>query len=75
MSMVSVSGHTYRIVPVEGGSYDAVRLLDDVHMGSFRSHTPLDVTSAIGGDDLLRRIAQVAIRGAQTRWTTTAGLC
>jgi hypothetical protein len=75
MSMVTVSGHTYRIVPIEGGSYDAVRLLDDVHMGSFRSHRPMDVTSATGGDDLLRRIAKVAIHAAQTRWTTTAGLC
>jgi hypothetical protein len=73
--MVSVLGLTYRIVPVEGGGYDAVRLLDDVHMGSFRSHSPEDVTSANGGDDLLRRIAKVAIRGARTRWTTTAGLC
>jgi hypothetical protein len=44
-------------------------------MGSFRSHPLMDVTSMTGGDDLLRRIAKVAIRGAQTRWTTTAGLC
>jgi hypothetical protein len=75
MSMVSVSGLTYRIVPGEDGCYDAVRLLDDFRMGSFRSHPPLDVTSTTGGDALLRRIAQAAIQRAQTRWTTAGGLC
>jgi hypothetical protein len=75
MSMVSVSGLTYRIIPVEGGGYEAVRLLDDVRIGSFRSLPALDVTSAIGGSKLLRRIAQAAIQRAQTRWTRKAGLC
>jgi hypothetical protein len=73
--MVLVSGLTYRIVPAEAGGYDAVRLLDDVRMGSFTSHPPLAVTSTTGGDALMRRIAQAAIRRAQTRWTTTEGLC
>jgi hypothetical protein len=75
MSMVLVSGLTYRIVPVENGAYDAVRVLDDVRMGSFSSRPRLDVISMIGGVPLLRRIAQAAIRRAQTRWTVTAGLC
>ena len=73
--MVSVSGLTYRIAPAEGGGYDAVRVLDDVRMGSFKSHPPLYVTSTLGGDPLLRLIAQAAIRKAQTRWTTAGGLC
>jgi hypothetical protein len=75
VSMVLVSGFTYRIVPIEDGAYDAVRVLDDVRMGSFTSHSPLDVSSTIGGIPLLRRIAQAAIRRARTRWTMEAGLC
>jgi hypothetical protein len=75
MSMVSVLGLTYRIVPVADGAYDAVRVLDDVRMGSFEGHRPLDVSSTIGGDSLMRRIARAAVQTAQTRWTTSAGLC
>ncbi len=72
--MVLVSGLTYRIVQTQRGSYDAVRLLDDVLMGSFSSQAPFSVTSATGGDALLRSIAQGAMRGARTRWSTATGI-
>ena len=65
--MISVSGRTYRIVPMSPGTYDAVRLLDDVRMGSFGG-SPLFVSSAIGGEALLREIAGTAIRSAKTHW-------
>ncbi len=73
--MVQVSGMTYRIVALANGSYDAVRVLDDVPMGSFRDGGSLRVVSRIGCDaPLLRRIAQTAMRGARTRWTPAPGL-
>jgi hypothetical protein len=75
MSMVLVSGRTYRIVALRGGGYDAVRLLDDVRMGNFSSLPLLTVSSEVGGEALLRRIAHAALRGARTRWTTAGGLC
>ena len=74
--MIQVFGTTYRIRCVAPGTYDAVRLLDDVRIGSFSGGTPLHLDSPVGADavaeSLLRQIAQTAIRMARTRWITTA---
>ena len=74
MSMVQVFGTTYRIHCVAPGTYDAVRLLDDVRMGSFSGGRPLQLDSPVGADagteSLLRQIAQTAIRMARTHWAT-----
>lgn len=70
--MVQVSGLTYRIVAVENGTFDAFRLLDDVKMGSFRDAAS-HIASRLASDGaLLRRIAQTAMRRAQTGWTAAA---
>lgn len=68
-SMISVWGKTYRIVCVSPGNYDAVRLLDDVRVGSFRDGPRFCLSSPGGEDALIREIAQTAIRGAKTPWT------
>jgi len=67
--MISVSGKTYRIVSLSKGTYDAVRLLDDVRIGSFGLAPSCPVSSAIGGEALLRQIAEIAMRSAKTHWT------
>lgn len=75
MSMIQVSGRTYRIHCVAPGTYDAVRLLDDVRIGSFGGGPSLRLDAPVGADagpeSLLRQIAQTAIRLAKTRWTAT----
>ena len=66
--MIQVSGMTYRIVHVNGDRYDAVRLLDDVHIGSFDGGPPLRLDCTTVSEALLRQVARAAIRGARTRW-------
>ncbi len=67
-SMISISGKTYRIVSVGPGTYDAVRLLDDVRVGSFGDGSRACVSSLLGGDALIHQIAQAAMRAAKTLW-------
>jgi hypothetical protein len=67
--MISVLGKTYRIVSRSKGTYDAVRLLDDVRIGTFGFAPSCPVSSAIGGETLLRQIAEIAMRSGKTRWT------
>jgi len=68
-SMVSVWGKTYRIESVTGGTYDAVRLLDDARIGSFGGAPLFSLNWPVGGEALIRQIAQTAIRAAKTLWT------
>ena len=65
-NMISVSGRTYRIVSLSKGTYDAVRLLDDVRIGTFGLTPSCPVNSVIGGEVLLRQIAETAMRSAKT---------
>lgn len=71
MGMISVFGKTYRIMLVNAGLYDAVRLLDDVRVGSFADGPRLSVHSSAGDETLLRQIARVAKQAAKTRWTSS----
>jgi hypothetical protein len=66
--MISVWGRTYRIVSAGSGTYDAIRLLDDVLVGSFGDGPSFRVNSPTAGEALLRQIAETAIRLAKTRW-------
>jgi hypothetical protein len=72
MSMVQVSGLTYRIVAGKNGTYDAFRLLDDVRMGSFRGAGSHVASRLVSDGALLRRIAQTAMRRALTGRTAAA---
>jgi hypothetical protein len=66
--MVQVSGSTYRIVRIGHGTYEAVRLLDDECVGRFASGPPLQVQPLSGDQELVRRIAQTALRSGKTSW-------
>ncbi len=66
--MVQVLGSTYRVVRVEFGVYDVIRLLDDAVVGRFRTtpHTRTESTSIDG--ELMNEIVRAAIQGAKTSW-------
>jgi hypothetical protein len=66
--MVAVAGRTYRIVRIEAGHYAAVRLLDDVQVGTFHSYPKLAVYPTQIESALLLAIARQAIHGAKTSW-------
>lgn len=66
--MVQVAGSTYRIVRVERGRYNVIRILDDQRVGSF-SAGPTAAVAADGIEPgLLREIKRVAVQGAKTSW-------
>ena len=66
--MVQVGGTTYRVVRVEAGHYEVIRLLDDVRVGAFRSSPSLEVMpSGIERAELVM-IARAAVQGAKTSW-------
>jgi hypothetical protein len=64
--MVQVGGTTYRIVRVERGHYDVVRILDDERLGSFRARPKLTVTS--GDEEAVMVVARAAIQTGKTSW-------
>ena len=66
--MVLVDGATYRIVRVGRGSYEVVRISDDIVVGAFNSVPRLELTSSTIDQGLLREIARTAIKGAKTSW-------
>lgn len=64
--MVQVAGTTYRIVRHKPYQYEAIRILDDVSVGTFHSRPPF---CAEGVDlQLVREIARVAIQAGKTSW-------
>jgi hypothetical protein len=66
--MVLVDGATYRIVRVARGSYEVVRISDDLVVGGFKSAPNLELMDAKIDQGLLREIARTAIKGAKTSW-------
>jgi hypothetical protein len=67
--MVQVAGVTYRIVRIERGTYDVVRILDDARVGQFRTIPRVEVTSASGApDETLAEIAKAAVKWGKTSW-------
>lgn len=67
--MVQVFGRTYRIVRVTPGSYEAVRLSDDVRMGTFSTQPPMRLSAETCDERLLGEIAHAALRQARTSWS------
>ncbi|HTQ03928.1 MAG TPA: hypothetical protein VMI54_08720 [Polyangiaceae bacterium] len=66
--MVQVSGSTYRVVRVQFGTYDVIRLLDDSRVGRFHTVPSARIESTTIGEDLMNEIARAAIQGAKTSW-------
>jgi hypothetical protein len=66
--MVQVGGVTYRIVRIERGKYDAVRILDDARVGQFRTIPRVEVTSAQAPVETMTEIAKAAVKWGKTSW-------
>jgi len=65
--MVQVAGTTFRIVRVQRGHYEVVRILDDARLGSFWCEPTLTVSES-SDRELLREVARSAIQGGKTTW-------
>ncbi|HYQ18792.1 MAG TPA: hypothetical protein VEQ58_23615 [Polyangiaceae bacterium] len=67
--MVQVAGVTYRIVRIERGVYDVVRILDDERVGQFRTIPRVEVTAAaLATDETMAEIAKAAVKWGKTSW-------
>lgn len=65
--MVQVAGTTFRIVRIQRGHYEVVRILDDTRLGSFWCE-PSFAISESDDRELLREVARSAIQGGKTTW-------
>jgi hypothetical protein len=66
--MVQVSGVTYRIVRIERGMYDVVRILDDQRVGQFRTIPRVEVTGASASAETIAEVAKAAVKWGKTSW-------
>jgi len=66
--MVLVGGKTYRIVRLEPGQYEVVRILDDARVGTFSTQPKLLVTSHTIELTLMTQIARSALMGGKLSW-------
>jgi hypothetical protein len=66
--MVQVAGVTYRIVRIERGTYDVVRILDDQRVGQFRTIPRVEVTASTPTDDTIAEVAKAAVKWGKTSW-------
>jgi hypothetical protein len=64
--MVQVRGVTYRVERVEPHRYSVYRLLDDAHVGWFRTLPALRLDPAACEVELFAEIARAALRFART---------
>ena len=65
--MVQVAGTTFRIVRIQRGHYEVVRILDDTRLGSFWSEPSFAVSESVDRE-LLREVARCAIKDGKTTW-------
>lgn len=68
MGMVQVFGNTYRIARIAPGTYEAVRLIDDLRVGTFSSRPPMRLAPEACDERVLLEIAHAALRSAKTSW-------
>jgi hypothetical protein len=66
--MVLFESLTYRIVKVRRATYDAIRILDEVRIGTFQTVPRLSVHPTGTDDAVLRAVAMMAMRLARTSW-------
>ena len=66
--MVQFGDLTYRIVKVRSGAYDAIRILDEVRIGTFQTTPRLSLQAAGADTTELRAVAMVAMRQAKVSW-------
>ena len=66
--MVQFDGATYRIVKVERGRYDVIRILDEVCIGSFETVPKLRVHPVSVTEKLLLGVSMTALKQAKISW-------
>ena len=66
--MVQFAGATYRIVKVERGKYDVIRILDEVCIGSFETVPKLHVYPVGVAEKLLLDVTMTALKQAKISW-------
>jgi hypothetical protein len=66
--MVQVSGVTYRIVKVEQGRYEVIRILDEAKVGAFETVPRLRIHAEDAQIELVRRITMTALKQAKISW-------
>lgn len=71
--MVQVKGNTYRIVRLQRGRYEVIRILDDVRVGTFQNEPNLNVHGEGIDTSLMVEIALSAIRAGKLSWASHRG--
>ncbi len=66
--MIQVQSITYRIVRMQKGTYQVIRLLDDTSVGTFSLAPRAEALCEGERPDLIREIARAALQGARTSW-------
>jgi hypothetical protein len=66
--MVQVRGSTYRVVRLEEGHYEIVRILDDFRVGRFRTMPEALIESTVIDQTVMTEIVRASIHGAKTSW-------
>ncbi len=67
--MVEFSRQTYRIMKINRGSYEVIRILDDARVGTFEVQPRLRVHPQGVTPELLLQVAMTAIKQAKISWT------
>ena len=70
--MVQCSGKTYRIMKIGAGSYEVIRIIDDVRMGTFDVSPRLQVRPEGVPHKVLLEIAMTALKEAKISWSAQA---
>jgi len=67
--MVQLFGVTYRVIRLQMGKYQVIRIHDEVAVGSFSCEQTLEVTPLGGVDSaLMRQLAALAVQRGKTSW-------
>jgi hypothetical protein len=66
--MVQFGEATYRIAEVGRGRYEAIRISDDVRMGTFETVPTLRVKAEGADEKVLLSVARTALMQAKTSW-------
>jgi hypothetical protein len=67
--MVQVAGVTYRIVKIEQGKYEVIRILDEVRVGAFETVPRLRIHAAGVPIELVRQVTLTALKQAKISWS------
>ena len=66
--MVQVRGATYRVVRLDEGHYEIVRILDDFRVGTFRTIPAATIETTCIELATMTEIVRASIHGAKTSW-------